>query len=461
MSQERFRPQPVRRPTVRRETAPAKKTDTRLAAFLRGRMDDLKGRGISQADVAHRLGVSEATVSRVIHGRAVRLKEVTEEAFCQALELDEAARDQLHHRAASAGMRFAEYVPQERATNPRPPTVVRYRALDLDILESTIAGWSEALERHKEPSKVLLHVQRVHQRLRALTQSGRRADVSLAQDIAYTGLRIRTTMLYAGLQEAVLPWRSERPRAAIATYQSLMDDVFLTVPDRQLPKGYEKDQARLLLRQALLERERERDDICEQGLHVVGAYDLEMTEDPVLQVAYETQRLHTSAIRGTPADIPAWEHRAAVVQRRINQLASSLPAEQVQNLQDVLDYAIGVGWKRFMWHLLQEQSQTRRGPQARVSSPRIAEYARRASNVLDGLRSRMQAGLSVHNINMYHPSIPVQAAAMELEASVIDALVWYEPEEAVHRSLALRSVAEERYPSVLPKLDDAIRRGRR
>ena len=112
---------------------------------------------------------------------------------------------------------------------------------------------------------------------------------------------------------------------------------------------------------------------------------------------------------------------------------------------------MGVGWKRFMWRL------HTRAPYNRTPSRAIETYAANAVDWLDALRERPDGAQAVRNINMYHPSISGTLAAPELEASAIDALVWSNPEEAIHRAERLRAIAVTHFPTVLAKIDESIR----
>jgi transcriptional regulator with XRE-family HTH domain len=422
--------------------------DARLYAFVD---HYLRARGLTQTEVARRLHVSKVMVHRIISGETRQLSRVTEADFCHAMGFDLQTRRRFLLLAAEAGLLFASAVTAAPAPQPRerPETLIRYRAVDLDIFESAVVGWSAALARGHDPREALARVERLDDQLKDIQHGASRINARLAQDGRYADLRIRAGMLHAALQEAVLPWRLDRPSRAIATYDALMEDIFLTIPHYHLPRGYEKEQARLILRRATLHRERDQSDACAQELAALSTYALEVTQDPALRLAFEAQQLHTLATMAAPLEIGEWQRRANQLRKRVDGLRLSNDA--LQDLHSIVDYTIGVGWKRFMWYLHQQH------PQSPSPSPLIERYARQASHWLGTLRTSARGGRPVRNINLYHSSISDRSAAAELEASEIDALVWCEPEEAIRRATALRALAGSRYPSVLAKLDDAIR----
>ena len=77
-------------------------------------------------------------------------------------------------------------------------------------------------------------------------------------------LRISSGMLMAAVKEAVLPWRTQRPYETIRVYDDL-EKLFFEDPHK-LPKGFERQQARLMLRRAILNRERDEVDRCLEEL---------------------------------------------------------------------------------------------------------------------------------------------------------------------------------------------------
>ena len=184
---------------------------------------------------------------------------------------------------------------------------------------------------------------------------------------------------------------------------------------------------------------------------LIKSFDLDRIEDHTLQVALAAQSLHTTTTFMEPTERVIYEWRKAADKIRARIDAFPIAAEEKQQLYAVVDYTMGVGWKRFMWRLHMKT------PYNRTPSRLIEEYARNAVGWLDALRTGPDGAHAVRNINMYHDSISDSLAAPEMEASVIDALVWSNPEEALARAKQLRAIAELRFPTVLAKLDESIR----
>ena len=417
---------------------PSKVPGSRLGRFL---YRQLKAHGITQSQLAKRLKVSSATITRLIQGETKRLKTVTIEDFCEAIGLSSEQTREFKVLAAEGDLVFAASTPATPRPLDSPTPLFRYRHLDLDVLDSALMGWSTALGHNHDPIDVLNRLIPINQTLKELQEQ------SLNPRVA--DLRISGGMLIAAVKEAVLPWRTQRPVESIRVYDDL-EKLFFEDP-RKLPKGFERHQARLMLRRAILYRERDEVERCLEELELIRSFDLDRVEDHTLQVALATQSLHTTTTFMEPTEriISEWQKSADKIRARID--AFPIVAAEKEHLQAVVDYTMGVGWKRFMWRL---HTQT---PSARTPTRMIEEYARNAVSWLDTLRKGPEGAHAVRNINMYHESISDSLAAPEMAASVIDALVWSNPEEALARAEQLRADAESRFPTVLAKLDESIR----
>lgn len=409
--------------------------ETEHGRFLR---KHLHLRRLKLSDVAYRLRVSSPTLTRLMHGITQHFKKITERDLANAAEFDSVSRRQFMVLLAAAGITLAAARPSYLLGDADgAPALVRDRHADLDVLEAGILGWSAALSHDHSPQEALAQMRIIDERLTQLHLS--------ARDPRYIAARIHSGMLLAALQEAVLPWRTQRPAAALRTYGDLEREVFLPIARTRLLAGFEEEYARLLIRRAVLLRESEMADHCRGQLAHIPQRVLDAAVSPVVRVAFDTQSLHTHALMMAPteAEIADWRRRATAIRTHIEQ--QPLSAEDRADLHLVVDYTMGVGYKSVMWKLhLQDPSA--------VSSPQIERYAREASFWLDTLGTLHHGGRSVRYINLYHPSVSDTLSAPELAASALDALVWCQPETALARAVDIERDARDRYPAVLAKV---------
>lgn len=159
-------------------------------------------------------------------------------------------------------------------------------------------------------------------------------------------MRIHAGMLLANVQETTALWRDERLRIAIKTYNALEREIFRKIGPAQFPQEY----ATLLARRAILYRERgsaylkdsqQQFHLLEEHMGKVGANRL--------QAAYRVQKMHLFAVQG---DKVAWEHERVLVAQWVKR-----QTEDREAIQGTFDYILGVGYKRFMWHLRLNQAQ--------------------------------------------------------------------------------------------------------
>ncbi|MBF6590957.1 MAG: hypothetical protein IVW57_10580 [Ktedonobacterales bacterium] len=350
------------------------------------------------------------------------------------MELDEMSRREFFQLAATAGVTFAAAkvtIMEATKRGGHPPPIGRYREIDLDTFSIALNGWAAAISHGHDLSEGLAAVSQLDARLRKLQSYG--------SDVRFAEARLRSAELLAALQEAIYPWRKERPRTTIATYEGVMNAVF---GDMRMPKtGFGPRYVRLVARHAVLRRENEQAWWCAHELNALDDRLIQATNDPVFEVAYACQRLHTLAIQNK---MYLWRNESDAVRVRVEHMR--VDTNLREELHAIVDYTMGVGLKGFAWHLTRE----------RPSSPMIERYAAEACEHFARLRAGGRGGLAVRHINLYHPAITAAKSAPEFEAAEIDALVWCAPDEAIRRATLLRPRAEQLYPAVVRKLDDDI-----
>ena len=100
---------------------PPKVPGSKLGKFLHRQ---LKDHGIAQSQLAKRLSVSSATITRLLQGETKRLKTVTIEDFCGAIKLSPEHAREFRMLVAETGLSFATGAPghatASRCANPNP-----------------------------------------------------------------------------------------------------------------------------------------------------------------------------------------------------------------------------------------------------------------------------------------------------------------------------------------------------
>ena len=242
-------------------------------------------------------------------------------------------------------------------------------------------------------------------------------------------------ILLAAVQEATLGWWKDRPHITGETYSRLTNMLALNSHQRlELPR------VRLDVRRAVLQREGRQPAQAERILQVstAGLAHEQMDGNEhaaLLMVASRCQLIHTHAIQGRQA---AWHREISTLQEEVEHTALTIATKH--RLHNIILYARGVGYKRFMWINRDLPKDRTRLAQAAYSS-------------LDQLQSEFNGAMAVHDINLYHSSLPFTICTPELTSSSLDALVWLWPEEAERQLLLLKRDAITLYPSLLRKID--------
>ena len=315
---------------------------------------------------------------------------------------------------------------------PSVPAIVKKRDCDIGFFERitklsqlAMRGNSSALQTGHNPKIILREMAEVSEQLRGLPYT--QTDPPIAN------ARINADLFFAALQEATLPWWGNRAAITIRTYDRLEEEVFQKIS----LEGNEDNYARLCLRRAVLRREgkeKAQAQKCEVEMRKLGPL-FARVSSPILRIAYSCQYLHTLAV------IEEWDlwsemfediHRNQIGKLRITDALR-------KRLYDILTYAEGVGFKRFMWSLHDTPDE------------RMRNFALHSAKSLGALTANNGAQ-AVHDINLYHEDIPVEHVQAELESSTIDALVWCNLDMALERALSLQQQAYEIYPAMLHKL---------
>src|SRR5438270_3229981 len=115
----------------------------------------------------------------------------------------------------------------------------------------------------------------------------------------------------------------------------------------------------------------------------------------------------------------------------------------------MVTYAEKVGYKRFMWNL--------RYAKGEKASKKRRDFVEQSAGLLTCLREREAGIRAVHNINVYHTSMPVVCGAEARRiGSALDTQVWYDPEGALQEAQKLKEQVEQGYPSLATKLGAQI-----
>lgn len=420
--------------------------------------DRLRFLNINRLTLARRLGVSPATVTRLLNGR-VAARTIKVGVLCDTLQLHGEERDAfldilkdalIQPRAARPGQSTAT-VDSPRATdaahngqgaNPAKLTVLRNLG-DFDACYATIEMCAQALKGHQDPATLLRIFQPAHNWIEAIGESG----LMRPSDPALLEIRMRSGMLLAALQEMTLGWWGARPTIAEDAYGIIAEDV---VPHLR-PARHADDRSELLrieamrlnLRRAVLLREGKKLSDADDLLAAMAG-DLHIDQlgyapaDAVLIVAYTAQRIHTLAAQNQHAQ---WKDEL----KRARDAVAFAPVSlnDRARLHAILDYAQGVGAKRFMWYM------------RKLTGVRTA-FAEEAYNTLRDLRLGRFGARATHDINLYHSSVPLYYMEPELECSELDALIWIDPRMAFEQAMSLLARAKRLYPTLVGKIEQQV-----
>lgn len=408
--------------------------------FIHDRLIALR---ISRSQLAERLGVSNATITRLLNGH-VAAGTVNLDRLCTALRITEMERRDFLKLIGVAIIAPKPVLEQLSVpAHSVAPLALRRSGVDFDEFHAALDLCAEGLQGNRDPRNLLSPVQRISDKLARLQDAGR---VSAA-DPAFVEISVRTGMLLGALQETVLGWWKERPLISGETYWTLAEEVFPLARSSRSndPRTVmlRTEHARLDLRRAVLLREGKQLDECDALLYALkDQFHIErLLSDPqgaVAIVAYACQRVHTLAVENRYQD---WETE---LKRTRDYVADAAVSDAMrQRLRGIVAYTVGVGYKRFMWHYRKRDS-------LRTS------FAEKAYRTLKRLRESGDGGQATHDINLYHASIPLAYVEPELETSEIDALLWLNPQAAFEQTMALRVRVASTYPSLLTKLDEQI-----
>ncbi|HEX9037399.1 MAG TPA: hypothetical protein VF808_10460 [Ktedonobacterales bacterium] len=422
--------------------------------------DRLRVLDINRQILATRLGVSPATVTRLLN-RRVAAKTINVSVLCEILQLRGDARDLflnllkdglIPSRAGHAGRATqasagAGPVTGDARDSWRPHgaglTILRSAGPGFDSHYATMELCALALNGHQDPATLLRTFQRSHSAIEAASESG----WIRATDPALLEIRMRSGMLLAALQEMTLGWWSARPSIADNAYGIIAEDVVPRLhPSRHADERSEllrTEALRLNLRRAVLLREGKMHSDADDLLAGM-ARNLRMDQigyapaDAVLIVAYNAQRIHTLAARNL---LEQWQREL----KRARDAIAFAPVSHTERarLHAILDYAQGVGAKRFMWY-----SQNSVG----IRTQRAEE----AYTMLRDLRQGRFGARATHDINLYHSSVPLFYMEPELECSEIDALIWIDPRAAFEQAMALLARAQRLYPTLIGKIEQQV-----
>ncbi len=398
----------------RKRGRPVRAPATELGQFVQKYMEAMS---MTRARLAHSLRVSPSTISRFLNDETVVPRSISLENLAIQLRLDPMNRRKLLQLAAGTlGVVVVG------------PT--KYHHFDLEAIDLALDGWIAAYQQQVDPRQVLGKVSRIF----ALLQE-RKPD---SDDERFDETTVRAGMLLAALQEAVLPWGTERPKIATRTYNVLDEQIF----QKGNMDKFSTDYARLILRRAVLFRENDWSEECELMLDGTKASRLVRScADPRIAIAFGAQHTHTLAVMGRYHE---WQAAMDTLRNMIESL--QVDAALRQELHGIADYTMGVGYKRFMWGLRHDESQAA-----------LREYyAQESVKWLRKLQANSGGGRATHNINLYHPVVADSQSLPELQAAELDALAWYDPEETLLQTERLRPQAEMLYPAVLRKLDLTI-----
>jgi hypothetical protein len=322
-------------------------------------------------------------------------------------------------------------------------TVLRNLGRDFDACYATIEMCALALKGHQDPATLLKTFQPAHDWIEAVSESG----LMRASDPALLEIRMRSGMLLAALQEMTLSWWGARPSIADNAYGIIAEDVVPRLrPARHADNRSEllrTEALRLNLRRAVLLREDKKhldaDDLLASmagGLHIdqIGY----APADAVLIVAYNAQRIHTLAAED---ERERWKDEL----KRARDAVAFAPVSHAERdrLLAILDYAQGVGDKRFMWYS-QENAGIR------------TKHAEDAYKTLHDLRRGRFGARATHDINLYHSSVPLYYMEPELECSELDALIWIDPRVAFDQAMSLLARARRLYPTLIGKIEQQV-----
>lgn len=311
--------------------------------------------------------------------------------------------------------------------------------LDIDEIAAKVHSLGQRIEHGADLQQAAASAQSLSA---ALWQSVSLGEIAISDPLV-AATTLSADMLLAAIQEATLGWWQDRPRITGDTYGRLT-----SLLDQTRDPGLRRHRGRIDVRRAVLLREAKQSARAVQVLDVSFAaeeFDLRSEDDEgaLLLLAAHCQRIHTYAVQGRRA---TWHRELSILEEATDREARSDSAKR--RLLNVIQYTRGVGYKRFMW-------------EARAHPKKRSQFAQESFTALSALQSLPDGARAVHDINLYHPSLPFTLCEPELASSAADALVWLWPEEAERQLRELQADGARRYPSVLRKIAAQLTLARR
>lgn len=361
----------------------------------------LDGVGATQAALADVLGVSPSTVSRIVSGQTARSHRIEADAVAAALKMDDMKRREFLRMAGEMGALAL-------AVGLGAPNFVKLHRLDLDALDAQISLLEHALDSD--------YAQNALERAHELCTRAFQAPLA-ATDRAAADVRIHAAMALGRVQESGLRWYA-RTQPAMDTYNHLQDTVLCWFAPADMPSAY----ARLYERRAPLYRELgQYGQSIEQFTFAVDACTPHL-DDPALRVTLYRNRAHVWAVQGQERQWRAdLDHALA--------LASTTPAVMRHELEGMILYSEAEGYKRLAGAILSLDMRARR------------RYAEKALDSFDAARYVGKSQWLAHTVLA--------------EVSEAQCLIWLDAADAIVRLGRLRASAEQIYPSLLAKIDQA------
>ncbi len=379
----------------RRSTLPT----TDLGKFIQQKLDSMK---ITRAQFAEKLGVSPATIGRLLNGDTKVVRSVNVQGMYEALELDDMDRRTfLQVIGAATSATFA------LATGVSVPKTARYR-VDPDL----ISDHADAL------SRLLDEGQADYVRKSAQLWYDKLMQEPSKKDVRLGSLQIRFGILLGAAQEFTLPWY-HRDRVAIQTYKSIEESVI----ERFGLNTFAHEHALLLSHQAPLHRAMRRFEESSKEFED-AIYWVRDVDDPRLRATLFRDRIHGNAVLGNELH---WAYQLDEARKDAARTTSVFDSE----IFLMLNYAEGEGLKRFAFNTRKELSYQVR-----------AEYARRALQIFAPLHNDQ----SQQNMPQY----------LLMQVSEAQCLIWLDPYETIFRLQKIRNLAELFFPALLKKMDTTL-----
>ena len=282
---------------------------------------ELCERHISARELARRLGVAPATVTRFLNGAVARSR-LRIEAVCDAMGLREGSmrRRELLRLAAAGAL----------ALSVGAPVMLRTRGLDLD----EVARRMDGLERLRAAGRLQEAWDAAQEpELRGMIRRAR----TLERDVPARATRFRYDFVVATMREQRAPWTvsAERATQVVAWYEVVQHELLRFSP----PSEVSHELAQIHERIAPLYREKGDYNASVWSFDFALQQRAERAEDMALAVHLWRNRAHVWATR---YDERRWREDLDAAGRMVERL----PADMRDELHGLLTYSAGEGLKR-------------------------------------------------------------------------------------------------------------------